>query len=192
MSPEPGSQYTCGNSDHGVDIEPPLCRGRNVTGTSLAPQPRFPSADPKPRSRAGFSFLGRAIDQRALAHASTGERSDQTRLGRGLLCSDLSTTPRNLSAAQSKERAQRATMRRRRLLPADPVRPAEHRSNRRGAQRTRPWSRTANAVLASGQNYAESPQLRLALTNARQGVAFEGGVGARGRAARPTNCGGKL
>ena len=51
-------------------------------------------------------------------------------------------------------------------------------------------SRTANAVLASGQNYAESPQLRLALTNARQGVAFEGGVGARGRAARPTNAGG--
>jgi hypothetical protein len=60
----------------------------------------------------------------------------------------------------------------------------------RGAQRTRLWSRTANAVLPSGQNYAESPQLRLALALRDGSSAMQGGVGARGRAARPTNAGG--
>jgi hypothetical protein len=41
-----------------------------------------------------------------------------------------------------------------------------------------------------GQNFAESPQLRLALAMLDAGVSIAGEVGARGRAARPTNAGG--
>jgi len=55
---------------------------------------------PAPRSRrqtlnpahAGFSFLGRDLTSEH-SPASTGKRSDPTRLGRGLLCSDLSYPP---------------------------------------------------------------------------------------------------
>ena len=151
---------------------------------------REPPSPPAPSSRrqtlnpanAGFSFLGRDKTSEHSPRRVPGSVSDPAEFSLRY--------PPHLSAAQSKERAPARDYATASALPADPVRPAEHRSNRRGAQRTRPQSRTANAVLACGQNYAESPQLRLALTNARQGVAFEGGVGARGRAARPTNAGG--
>ena len=74
-------------------------------------------------------------------------------------------------------------------LPADPVPPAEHRKpNGRGAQRTR-YARTSRG-FALAQNFAEGPQLRLALANAAERICRRsGGTGSGGK---PDKCGGKL
>jgi hypothetical protein len=124
-----------------------------------------------------------------------GSASDPTRLGRmsGVfhppprICRQTAHRRRPSAGGHPPQRVRESA-----ATPPDPVRPAEHRrpqgEERSGRDHGR-GSRTRFCPL--GQNFAEGPQLRLALALLdAQGVSSAGGVGARGRAARPTNAGG--
>jgi hypothetical protein len=71
--------------------------------------------------------------------------------------------PPLLSAAQSKERAPARDYATASALPADPVPPAEHRRPQVEERSGRAYGADAPRFCPLGQNFAEGPQLRLAL-----------------------------
>ena len=73
------------------------------------------------------------------------------------------TSPPHLSAAQSKERAPARDYATASALPADPVRPAEHRRPKVEERSGRAFGADVPRFCPLGQNFAEGPQLRLAL-----------------------------
>ena len=116
------------------------------------------------------------VDQRSAAHerfalfcASTGERSDPTRLGRVILWLRLSFYPPAF-VGSPKQRARPSarlcdgvgSAGRPRAPSRAPQQPARSAADA-------PLARTA-AVLPPSAKHAESPQLRLALANARQAL----------------------
>ena len=128
--------------------------------------------------------------------ASTGERSDPTRLGRAPAVRCVCFNPPHLSETQSNEpRPSAAATRpagggRRRSRPTPCAQPSttDHRSR---SAASAPWAQRS-AILPSRGKIAEGPQLRLALANAdaqRRVCRRSGGTGSGGT---PDKCGGKL